>query len=120
MVLQFFFAGLGVFRVANFGPHRSNGDLLIVATFILLILAGASYLTGNLARGRVGLAALLFVLMLIQALLASDSVQGGAPVISALHPVNGLLLLAISYALARGSRPFWEAQRETAEGNLRR
>ena len=71
MVLQFFLAGIGVFEKGNFGegnfgPHRTIGELLIYASIVLLILAGASVITGNSGgRWKVGLAALLFALMLL-------------------------------------------------------
>src|SRR4051812_1960546 len=88
LLLQFFLAGLGVFRAANFGPHQTLGDLLIVASVVLLILAVASFVTSNLDRWKVGMATLLVVLLLLQYLLASDFLQDDAPAISALHPVN--------------------------------
>jgi hypothetical protein len=102
MVLQFFLAGIGVFRAASLGPHRTLGDLLIYASVVLLILAVGLILSGNLDRGEVVGAVLLVVLLILQYFLASDFLQDDAPVISALHPVNGLLLVLVSYALARG------------------
>jgi hypothetical protein len=110
LLLQFFLAGLGVFRAATFGPHRTLGDVLIYASVVLLIFAVTSVLTGNLDRWKVGLTALLVVLLLLQYLLASDFLQEGAPFISALHPLNGLLLVFISYALAHGRGLPWAAQ----------
>ena len=115
-LLQFFLAGLGVFRAATFAPHRTLGDLLMVASVALLILALASIRDGNRDRWRVGLAALLVVLMLLQYLLASDFLQEGAPAISALHPVNGLLLVFVSYALAHGRGLPWGAAQQSRMG----
>ena len=116
IVLQFFLAGLGVFRAASLGPHRLIGDLLIYASVVLLILAVASALIGNLDRWMAGLAAVLVVLLLLQYLLASDFLQEGAPVISALHPVNGLLLVFLSYTLAHGRGVPWAARSRTEGG----
>ena|SRR5438270_9397946 len=113
MVLQFFLAGVGVFRAGSFAPHRTLGDLLIYATIVLLIVAVGSVVTGTLERWKTGLAGVLVVLMLLQYLLASDFLQEGAPVISALHPVNGLLLVFISYTLAWGCGVPWRAQSST-------
>ncbi len=104
VVLQFFLAGLGVFEVNEFGPHAITGLLLVLASLILLIVAIVAAATRSLTWGRVGLAALLFVLMILQAALVIVW-RGGAPgVIAALHPVNALLLLIVGYTLARGRR----------------
>jgi hypothetical protein len=100
-VLQFFLAGLGVFGAASFGPHQTVGKLLALASLILLVLVAILALSGGLSRGRVGLAALLLVLMVVQwSLVAAFS--EGAPALAALHPVNGLLVLSVAFALARG------------------
>jgi hypothetical protein len=58
-------------------------------------------LTGGLSRGRAGLAALLFALMVVQWLLV-EAFSEGVPALAALHPVNGLLILSVAFALARG------------------
>jgi Family of unknown function (DUF6220) len=100
-VLQFFLAGLGVFGAASFGPHMTVGKLLWLASLILLVLAAILVLSGGLSRGRVGLAALLFVLMVVQWSLV-EAFSKGAPALAALHPVNGLLVLSVAFALARG------------------
>jgi hypothetical protein len=100
-VLQFFLAGLGVFGAASFGPHQTVGKLLALASLILLVLVAILALSGGLSRGRVGLAALLLVLMVVQwSLVAAFS--EGAPALAALHPVNGLLVLSVAFAIARG------------------
>jgi hypothetical protein len=109
MVLQFFFAGVGVFGAGSIALHLSLGNLLIYASIVLLILAVVSVVTGTLDRWKVGLAGLLVVLMVLQYLLVSDFLQEGAPLISALHPVNGLLLLFVSYILANGGGMPWTA-----------
>jgi hypothetical protein len=100
-VLQFFLAGLGVFGAASFGPHQTFGKLLGLASLILLVLAAILALTGGLSRGRVRLAALLFALMVLQWSLV-EAFSESAPVLAALHPVNGLLVLGVAFALARG------------------
>jgi hypothetical protein len=100
-VLQFFLAGLGVFGAASFGPHKTVGKLLALVSLILLVLAAILALTGGLSRGRVGLAALLLALMVLQWTLV-EAFSGSAPAVAALHPVNGLLVLSVAFALARG------------------
>jgi lysylphosphatidylglycerol synthetase-like protein (DUF2156 family) len=100
-VLQFFLAGLGVFGAASFGPHETLGKLLALASLILLVLAVILALTGGLSRRRAGLAALLFALMVVQWSLV-ELFSESAPALAALHPVNGLLVLSVAFALARG------------------
>ena len=117
-VLQFFLAGLDVFKVGGLGPHRTVGDLLILASLGLLILAGALFFAGRLARMWFGVAAVLSALTLLQYFLASDLLQESARVVSALHPVNGLLLVALSYTLARGRSPFGIEQPKRAQGEV--
>jgi hypothetical protein len=102
--LQFFLAGLAVFRAkphgsdklfesSAFDPHRVVGDALILATFAILVLAIVN-------REQVRIAGALFVLMLVQYGLAAagDSVAA----LGALHPVNGLLVLGLAHLVARG------------------
>ena len=104
--LQFFLAGLAVFRAkphdgdklfksSAFDVHRVLGDALILVAFALLVLAIVN-------REQVRLAAVLFALMVLQYILAGagDSVAA----LGALHPVNGVAILAISHFLARGPR----------------
>lgn len=104
IVLQFFLAGLGVFEVNDFGPHAITGVLVVLASLILLIAAIVAAATRNLTWSRVGITALFFALMILQALLVFVWREGGSGVIAALHPVNGLLLLIVAYTLARGRR----------------
>jgi lysylphosphatidylglycerol synthetase-like protein (DUF2156 family) len=100
-VLQFFLAGLGVFGAASFVPHQTVGKLLWLASLIQLVLAAVLALSGGLSRGRVGLAALLFVLMVVQWSLV-EAFSGSVPILAALHPVNGLLVLSVAFALVSG------------------
>ena len=106
VLLQFFFAGIGIFGEEQWGeeafaPHAMAGLLLVPTSLILLILAGVAAFTGNLAGRTVGLAALLFILFIVQAALVI-AFSKNAPVIAALHPVNALVLLGLSSYLARG------------------
>jgi hypothetical protein len=102
--LQFFLAGLGVFRAkphgtdklfdsSAFDAHRVVGDALILISFALLVLAIVN-------REQLRLALVLFVLMIVQFGLAAagDSIAA----LGALHPLNGVAVLAISHFLARG------------------
>lgn len=111
--LQFFLAGLAVFRAkphdskklfesSAFDVHRVVGYALILVAFALLVMAIVN-------REQVRLAFLLFVLMLVQLGLAEAGRSVAA--LGGLHPVNGLLLIGISHFLARGPR----APRKAAE-----
>jgi len=117
VLVQFFFAGIGAFGEeiwgdSAFNPHRIAGLLLVPTSLLLLILAGVSALTGGV-RGRVaGMAALLFVLMIVQvALVIAFYRASDVPILAALHPVNALILLGLSFGIARGrrSRPAGQA-----------
>ena len=98
-VVQFFLAGLGVFGTGEaFGIHATVGTILAFASVVLLVLAGVLALGGRVARRSAGLAALLVVLMVVQYALV-ELFAGAVPALAALHPVNGLLVLAASLAL---------------------
>ena len=102
-VLQFFLAGLGVFGAASFVAHITVGTVLGIISLVLLLLAVLSFRAGDLPRRSVALAALLVVLMVLQWLLV-EVFSRVASTLAALHPVNGLLILAVAYALATGHR----------------
>jgi cytochrome b561 len=101
--LQFFLAGLAVFRAkphdndklfesSAFDAHQVVGYALILISFALLVLAIVN-------RDQMRLALLLFVLMLVQYALAKAG--SGIAALGALHPINGVLIVLVSYQLAR-------------------
>lgn len=101
-LLQFFLAGLGVFGTgASFEVHATVGIVLVIASVILLVLAGILVFSGNLARSSAGLAVLLVVLMVVQYALV-ELFSEGVPALAALHPVNGVLVAGVACALAFG------------------
>ena len=104
--LQFFLAGLAVFRAkphgsdklfksSAFDAHRVIGDALILVTFAILVLAIVN-------REQIRLAAILFALMILQFILAGAGESVAA--LGALHPVNGVAILALAHFIARGPR----------------
>lgn len=104
-LLQFFLAGLGVFGTgASFEIHATVGIILVLASIVLLVLAGVLVLSGNMAWKSTVLTALLVVLMVFQYLLV-ELFSEAVPALAALHPVNGLLVLGVACALAFGGRP---------------
>jgi uncharacterized protein DUF6220 len=105
LLAQVFLAGLAVFESpARFIVHRDVGYMLSVIPIVLLILAAV----GRLGRRQVGLAALMFVLFLLQSV--SVAVRGSTPVVAALHPVNGFLILLVAIGVARSS---WSSRADT-------
>jgi hypothetical protein len=95
LALQLFFAGLGVFGVTNFLPHAILGTGIVLASLALPIVAWRGHLEASVQR----LSWLLTGLMLLQGLLID--LGRVVHVISALHPVNAMLLVLVTYSLAR-------------------
>ncbi|HZC07188.1 MAG TPA: DUF6220 domain-containing protein [Ktedonobacterales bacterium] len=94
LTLQLFFAGLGIFTTSGFLPHAIMGSAIILGSFALPLIAW---------RGRLGPALtrrswLLAALMVLQGLL----IDAGriSHVITALHPVNAMLLVLITFSMA--------------------
>jgi Family of unknown function (DUF6220) len=115
--LQFFLAGLAVFhgkvgagdklfKSSSFDVHRIVGDALVLVAFATLVLAIVN-------RDQVRLATVLFALMVLQYILAG--VGEDAPVLGALHPVNGVAIIAIAHFIARGPRTSKQEPAPTVE-----
>lgn len=98
LAVQLFFAGLGVFGISSFLPHAILGTLIVLGSFALPIVAWR----GRLETALVRRSWLLAGLMVLQGLL----IDAGhvVPLISALHPVNAMLLVLVTYSLARPRR----------------
>jgi hypothetical protein len=92
---QVFFAGLGVFTQVGFFPHAVLGTLLVAASFSLPVIAGI----GRLGQSVIKRSWLLAGLMILQGLLI-DAGRLGLVYVSALHPVNALLILLVTLSLA--------------------
>ncbi len=95
LALQLFFAGLGVFGVTTFLPHVILGTLVVLATCALPIIAWR----GHLGRTPLRLSWLLTGLMILQGFLID--IGRLVPTVAALHPVNAMLLVLVTYTLAR-------------------
>lgn len=92
-ILNFFFAGLGAFKFESedssaYDIHAGVGSLLTVVALILIVLA----VIGRKQAQQASI--VLFVLMIVQTVLAWAGTD--APAVGALHPVNGLLILAVA------------------------
>ena len=105
VLLQFFLAGAGVFSAgpgtaardsAALDPHRSNGGLVMLLALLLLIAALAA------RNGRWKLALPLFLLTLLQPVLAIAGAAGG------LHVLGAVAILGLASVLTflawRGDR----------------
>jgi hypothetical protein len=90
VVLQVFFAGLGIFGAESFDTHRSFGNVLHALTAILLLLA----VLGPRTTRDIAMAAGLVVLTTIQ--IGLVGAQDDALGVAALHPVLALLVLGLA------------------------
>ena len=90
IVLQVFFAGLGIFGASSFSTHRSFGNVLQGLTAILLILA----ILGPRTTRDIAMAAGLVVLVTVQ--IGIVSARDDAPGLAALHPVLALAAMGLA------------------------
>jgi len=96
IVLQLYLAGYGVFAfngLKGFDAHLLVGDVIGIAILIGLGLAFAARVPRQMLMFNGG----LVVLMILQFILAHTGVQ----VISALHIVNGVLIMGLSGFMTR-------------------
>ena len=101
-VIQVFLAGLGVFDDPNaFVTHRNFGYLFGWLTLVLLVIS----LVGRMPRRFVGLAVLILVLFSLQSVFVA--LRQDMPVVAALHPLNGFLILGVATYAAWTS---WKAR----------
>ena len=106
VVVQFFFAGVGLFGAGDMTTHVGFGYLVVLVPLLVLIAAALARAGGRL----IGLAALLLLLTFLQPTLAYA--REDAPYIAALHPVNALAIAGLALvialratALARSAHP---------------
>jgi len=98
VVVQFFLAGLGVFRVQNgasdsrfdhvWSAHRTLGNVLFIVALLVLLAA----LVARLPRTQILISLVLPLLVFIQSILATN----GPSWVRALHPVVAVLILALA------------------------
>lgn len=96
---MFFLAGVSVFaNPIRWAIHGDLGRTLTLLPLLLVILS----LTGRLPRKLIWMTVLLLGLYIVQGVLIAF--RGSVPMVSALHPVNGSLLVGLSIGLAKGAR----------------
>ncbi len=98
VLLQIFFAGLGIFGISSFLPHMILGPLVILGSLALPLVAWRGHLGATLQRRSW----LVFGLMILQGLL----IDAGrvVHVVAAFHPVNAMLLVLLVASMARITR----------------
>jgi Family of unknown function (DUF6220) len=102
--VQVFLAGLGIFDDPSaFATHRDFGHILEILPVILVISALVAGYGRWRALAGVGLLAWLFLQTIL--VLQDES----APIVAALHPVNGFLLLLAAVLVAVDSTRLWRA-----------
>jgi hypothetical protein len=114
IVLELYLAGYAAFDAnpANaFGGHVLVGDLITLGTFVGVGLALAARVPWRMT----GLNALLSVLMVVQFALAHLSLQG----LSALHALNGVLILGATIGLTREAVMLATPQRSSGAVGVR-
>ena len=95
-LVQFFLAGLAAFGHESWDPHAAMGSVLGILALVVLVLAAIG------RREALQASAVLFGLMVLQTVLGAAGQD--VAVLGALHPINGLLILA-SAMLAASGRP---------------
>jgi hypothetical protein len=99
LLVQVFLAGLGVFdSPVEFETHRNWGFLLGLFPIVLLILG----LVAGLGRRLAVFAIVTVVLFILQSVFVA--LRESSPILAALHPVNGFLILLIAIEMAREAR----------------
>jgi hypothetical protein len=96
LIVQVFLAGVGLFVTSDdsFALHREVGFLLSLIPILVLALAFAA----RAPRGTVWFAAALAVAAFVQSIL--PSLRDSLPLIAALHPVNAVLIVGLSWTVA--------------------
>lgn len=109
--VQFYLAGRGAFafhqvaassREDMWAAHAIFGTLI----GLVVLLALLTGLAARLPRRWLGLTALLFVLMLVQMVLAGFGDSPSTRWVAAVHPVNALILTGTAVTLAIRSRVY--------------
>ena len=93
ILFQVFMAGSGIFASSSWWPmHEIFGQAISVLPLLFLILAWI----GQLGRRSLWLSGLALVLVVLQSFLVTLPGTLGVPLLSALHPVNALVIFALA------------------------
>jgi Family of unknown function (DUF6220) len=123
VIAQFFFAAVGAFSTApreeSYGPHHALGYVIFVLPVVMTIVAALARMPGRLIWMPALVAGLTAVQVLIAELAKAFGDTGGSttagPLISGLHAVNGLAILATAGMIVRQARTL---SKSTAEPSV--
>lgn len=108
VVLQVFYAGMGLLGGAGMRQHVDFG-YVVAAVPLLLVISGAIARAGRLAWWSAG----LLLLSQVQTILPWFSED--IPILAALHPVNALAIFWVALLVARRAIAFARRHVERAE-----
>lgn len=112
ILLQVFLAGGGIFASASsFWPmHAAFGMGISLLPIAFLALAWI----GHMGRRTLWLSGLAFVLVVLQAFLITLPGTLGVPILSALHPVNALVIFGLALWMAQRAWQVVRSDRQAA------
>lgn len=111
ILLQVFLAGGGVFASPSWWPmHEAFGMGMSLLPVAFLILAWI----GHLGRRSLWLSGLAFVLVVLQTFLITLPGTLGAPILSALHLVNALIIFGLAVWMVQRAWQGVRSDRRTA------
>ncbi|MBV9231441.1 MAG: hypothetical protein JOZ18_19185 [Chloroflexi bacterium] len=98
VLLEVFLAGGGIFTSSSWWPlHIILGLVLTLFPIVFLLLAWM----GQLGRESVWLGVLTLLLIILQSFLVEIPRRIGLPILSALHPVNAVVIFGLAVFLAQ-------------------
>ena len=110
IVLQVLLAGMSIPQLGGKGSFITHVDVGRIAGIVFLGLVIAAALA-KAGRRRIGQAAGLLGLYVVQSFLPYMDNDLGLPIVAALHPVNALLLFGFAVLYARAA---WRERTTTA------
>ena len=103
LVVQVFYAGMGIFGASNFEPHIGLGWLLHLVPIPILVAAAVARAGRVRILWAAALAAVIFLVPIL-ALMRAD-----APAVAALHPVLALISFWLAVVVARDATSLFRA-----------
>lgn len=112
ILLEVFLAGGGIFASSSWWPmHIILGLVLMLFPIAFLLLAWM----GHLGRGSYWVGSLTFLLIVLQAFLIEIPRRTGLPILSALHPVNALVIFGLTVFLIQRAWHSVRSDKQTGE-----
>jgi hypothetical protein len=112
ILLEVFLAGGGIFASSSWWPlHIILGLVLTLFPIAFLLLAWM----GQLGRGSYWVGSLTFLLIVLQAFLIEIPRRTGLPILSALHPVNALVIFGLTVFLIQRAWHSVRSDKQTGE-----